>query len=69
MEVSLLLLLLFPELLSWCILAAAAGREGRKREALCCKSATCFSLQRFTLQCITPKPCQNNWNANQMPQG
>lgn len=34
-----------------------------------CKSATWLSLQQFTLQGITPKPCQNNWNANQIPGG
>lgn len=47
------------------------GRE-EQRAALCCKLATCFSLQQFTFrgtQCITPKPCQNNWNANQTPRG
>lgn len=47
------------------------GRE-QQRVALCCKLATWFSLQRFTFrgtQCITPKPCQNNWNANQIPRG
>lgn len=39
---------------------------------LCCKLATWFSMQCFTFtgaQWITPEPCQNNWNANQIPWG
>lgn len=53
---------------------SSISNGGREQQcvALCCKLATWFSLQQFTFrgtQWITPKPCQNNWNANQIPGG
>lgn len=53
---------------------SSISNGGREQQcvALCCKLATWFCLQRFTFRgtrWITPKPCQNNWNANQTPRG
>lgn len=53
---------------------SSISNGGREQQcvALCCKLATWFSLQQFTFrgtQWITSEPCQNNWNANQIPRG